>query len=192
MSIDAVILAAGYSGRAGVFKPAVEINGKSLLHHTIDSVTAHCEHIIIVGGYQFEKIVALLENYPETTIVMNNNYAQGMFSSVQRGLREVTADHFFILPGDQPAIQPNTIHQIAECHAEIVQPRCNGKKGHPVKIHSRYLPELLSMPETAVLRDFMHAHDPFILDVDDPGINMDADTPEDIQRLQNHMKKERK
>lgn len=190
MTIDAIILAAGYSERAGTFKPAETVCGKPLLLHTIDSVLAVTERVIVVGGYQFDLILELTKVYPELTVVKNENFPDGMFSSVLRGLREVTSERFFVLPGDQPAIRKATILQIAECRKAIIQPRYNGKKGHPVLIGSQFIPELLSMPAGAVLRDFMHAHDPFILDVDDPGINMDADTPEDLSRLQEYMGKE--
>ncbi len=70
----------------------------------------------------------------------------------------------------------------------MFNPAIKAKKGIRL-IHQKYIPEIMAMPETATLRDFMHAHTAFILDVDDLGINLDADTPEDIHFLSNYMNK---
>ncbi|HDR05067.1 MAG TPA: nucleotidyltransferase family protein [Candidatus Marinimicrobia bacterium] len=187
MSADAIVLAAGYSERAKCFKPLVYIGKKTILQHAIDCLRPFCENIIIVTGHNYLDIHNLFINDPQIILSRNKEYHKGMFSSVRQGLRHVSNERFFILPGDQPAIKIETIGQIAKCPGEIIQPRCNGKKGHPVLIHQKYIQEILAMPESRVLRDFMHAHNPIILDISDPGINMDADTPDDIHKLYNYM-----
>ncbi|MDD3094623.1 MAG: nucleotidyltransferase family protein [Candidatus Marinimicrobia bacterium] len=193
MKIDAIVLAAGRSERAGLFKAAADLGGKPLLWRSIESFAGICERIIVVGGYRFGDIQELLENMPGLVIRENKNYEKGMFSSVQTGLHALQSDAFFLLPGDQPLIAARTYRRMAQQDADIVVPRYQGKKGHPVFFRASCIPEILAMPETAVLRDYIHAHGKVcILDVDDPGILMDADTPGDLERIRDYYFKQRK
>lgn len=187
MKIDAIVLAAGRSERAGLFKAAADLGGKPLLWRSIESFTGICERIIVVGGYRFGDILELLENMPGLVIRENKNYENGMFSSVRTGLRALQSDTFFLLPGDQPLIAPRTCRRMAQQDADIVVPRYKGKKGHPVFFRASCIPEILAMPEPAVLRDYIHAHSNVcILDVDDPAILMDADTPGDLEQIREY------
>ena len=190
MSIDGVILAAGFSERAGQFKPALDLGGKPILVRCIESMTGVCDYIIVVAGFNMGRIIELVGEFPKVTVVKNNNFELGMFSSVRCGIRGVTANRFFILPGDQPVVKPATFRQIVDIEADIIVPRYNGKKGHPVLFDSYLIPEILAMPDTAILRDFIHSKETYILDVDDPGIGMDVDTMEDYQKIQTYFTEE--
>ncbi|MBN2602399.1 MAG: nucleotidyltransferase family protein [Candidatus Marinimicrobia bacterium] len=183
MSIDGVILAAGYSERMGLFKPALDIAGKPLLIRCIDSMAAISDRIIVVGGFNSEKIIELVNQTPKVVIVKNEYFQQGMFSSVRRGIREVQGDRFFIIPGDQPAVKTETYQKLLAEKGDIVIPRYNGKKGHPVLFNSQLIPEILIMPDTVTLRDFIHSKKATILDVDDPGIGLDVDTLADYEKI---------
>lgn len=186
MSIDGVILAAGYSERAGQFKPALDLGGKPLLIRCIESMAEICDRIIIVAGFNFGRIIELVDDLPKVSVIENENFKLGMFSSVRRGIREVTANRFFIIPGDQPVVKSSTLKKVADIKADIIVPRYNGKKGHPVLFASRLISEILAMPDTAILRDFIHSNETYILDVDDPGIGMDVDTMEDYQKIRTY------
>jgi len=186
LSIDGVILAAGYSERAGQFKPALDLGGKPLLIRCIESMAEICDRIIIVAGFNFGRIIELVDDLPKVSVIENENFKLGMFSSVRRGIREVTANRFFIIPGDQPVVKSSTLKKVADIKADIIVPRYNGKKGHPVLFASRLISEILAMPDTAILRDFIHSNETYILDVDDPGIGMDVDTMEDYQKIRTY------
>lgn len=186
MSIEGVILAAGCSERAGTFKPSFDLGGKTLLIRSIESMSAVCDRIIIVGGCHFPELETLLADLPDIILVRNTDYKKGMFSSVQAGVRKVKGDAFFLLPGDQPMVKPQTFRAMAAAEAEIVVPRFRGKKGHPVFFRAGCIPEILALPDTEILRNYIHAKaDVRILDVEDPGINLDADTPGDLQKMRN-------
>lgn len=190
MSIDGVVLAAGFSERAGQFKPALDLGGKPLLVRCIESMADVCERIFVVAGFNYAKINELVKNLPNVQTVKNDNFELGMFSSVRRGVREVRGGRFFIIPGDQPVVKPATFRKIADVEAEVVVPRYNGKKGHPVLIESRLIPEILAMPDTAILRNFIHSKAAAIVDVNDPGIGMDVDTLDDYERVKTYFEEE--
>ncbi|RKY58800.1 MAG: nucleotidyltransferase family protein [Candidatus Neomarinimicrobiota bacterium] len=190
MSIDGVVLAAGYSKRVGQFKPALLLDGKPILERCIENMQPVCDRIIVVGGYKIREIAGLIQHLPDITLVENKNFEDGMFSSVQCGIREVTGDRFFLIPGDQPVIKTETFQRLLDDLGDIVIPRYKGKKGHPALIAGRFIPEILAMPPTATLRDFIHSKENVIVDVDDPGIGLDVDTIEDLKKIERYIKGE--
>ncbi|MCD6233956.1 MAG: nucleotidyltransferase family protein [Candidatus Marinimicrobia bacterium] len=186
--IEGVILAAGFSQRAEAFKPALLLNGKPLIRHCIDSMRSVCDRIIIVGGHAFETLRDLCVGDSDLLLVFNEKYELGMFSSVQCGLRAVKGEKFFLVPGDQPVVKPDTFRQMLKAEGTLIVPRYKGKKGHPVLFTSSHIPGILSLPENSILRDYIHSRDVTLLDVDDPGIGMDVDNPDDLKKIQTYIR----
>lgn len=182
--IEGVILAAGCSQRAGTFKPALLLNGKPLIRHCIDSMRPVCERIIVVGGYDFETLRDVCVGVPDLVLVFNEKFESGMFSSVQSGLRAVKGEKFFLIPGDQPVVKTETYRQMLKAGGTLIVPRHKGKKGHPILFASSHIPGILSMPEEAILRDYIHSQDVTILDVDDRGIGLDVDNLHDFHKIE--------
>ena len=56
VKIDGVILAAGFSERAGQFKPALDLGGKPILVRCIESMTETCDQTIVVAGFNVDRI----------------------------------------------------------------------------------------------------------------------------------------
>ena len=183
MTVDGIILSAGFSERALDFKPALDIFGKPLLIRTIESMSNFCEKIIVVGGYNFSKLSDVVQDTKKVQLVKNENFNMGMFSSVRYGIQQMQSDRFFIIPGDQPVVRTETFQMMLQNKDDIVIPRYKGKKGHPVLFNSKLIPEILKYPDTEILRNYIHSKEVKIIDVDDPGIGMDVDTPEDYQRV---------
>jgi CTP:molybdopterin cytidylyltransferase MocA len=52
------------------------------------------------------------------------------------------------------------------------------------------IPEILAIPDTAILRDFIHSKETFIVDVDDPGVGLDVDSPEDYEKIKVYFQEE--
>ncbi len=189
MSVDGVILAAGYSSRAGDFKPGLDLYGKTILQRTIESMSELCEHLIVVGGHQFEIIRNMVSNMPKVKVVKNEHVELGMFFSVKTGIAIVEADRFFIVPGDQPAVRAETYKTLIGYNVDIAIPRYHGKKGHPVLFNSTLIPEILSWDDSEILRNYIHSKDNVaIIDVDDPGIGLDVDTTEDYRKIKEYYK----
>ncbi|MCF7833006.1 MAG: nucleotidyltransferase family protein [Candidatus Marinimicrobia bacterium] len=189
MSVCGVILAAGYSSRVGDFKPALNIFGKSILQRSIESMSDLCGQVIVVGGHEIEKIIEIVGDISKVKIVKNEHVELGMFSSVRVGVAHVNADRFFVLPGDQPVVRKSTFETLLEKGGDIIIPRFKGKKGHPVLFSAHCISEILALPDTAILRNYIHSKkDVKILDVDDPGIGMDVDTSEDYEIIKEYYK----
>ena len=111
----------------------------------------------------------------------------GMSRSLIAGVK-ATADSsgWVIALGDMPYIKPATIRKVAdaiELGALIALPTYQGKRGHPVGLSSRLLPELSGIQGDEGAREVVrrHAEDCRLIACDDdPGLLQDIDTRDDL------------
>jgi molybdenum cofactor cytidylyltransferase len=181
---DGVVLAAGLSRRAGCPKLELPMGGRTVIEHSVASLAAFCDRVIVVVGWRAERVRDLLTGVEGVHCVLNEAYEEGMFSSVRVGLAHVRAGRFLLLPGDQPMTRPETIRRLLAAEGEIVIPSFRGRKGHPVRIDSRAIPDILAEPPTGTLRDCIARRGYTTVEVDDPGIHQDIDTLADYDALQ--------
>lgn len=185
MGTDAVILAGGYSSRANAFKMELKLEGKPVLQHVIDAFIPICTHIVVVGGYQIERIYPLVPKYEDkVTVVYNTDYSSGMFSSVKKGIGEVTGSRFFLTPGDCPLLSTDTCRQLLEYGGQIVKPVCRGKGGHPVLLSCECIKEILAEPDESNLKIYLAKKQVIQIETEDEGILLDVDTPVDFEKAE--------
>jgi molybdenum cofactor cytidylyltransferase len=188
--VDGVVLAAGFSSRAGTFKMALEIDGKPLIRHTVDTMRNFSSQQIVVAGYEIQRIVTLLNGYPGLRVVYNQYYESGMFSSVKEGVKYVTADWFFFTPGDIPMVSPQTYEALLKARsgspdAEVFIPVCNSRKGHPILVKGTLKKEILSEPQDSNLKVLINRNSFVPVVVEDHAIHLDVDTIEDYHKVVN-------
>lgn len=118
---------------------------------------------------------------------INENFAEGMLSSVQAGFRALPADAeaAVVMLGDQPFLPARVVDAVVEAFRQsgkgIVVPAFQGRRGHPVLIGLKYRDEVLALDPKDGLRRLMRAHpeDVFEAEVEDANILRDMDVPED-------------
>jgi molybdenum cofactor cytidylyltransferase len=111
---EGILLAAGRSSRAGVFKMELELAGKPLLLWSLETMAAVCERVIVVAGFAPEKILRLVNNRPGVEVTVNENFAAGMLTSIQAGIRLVRAPRFSF-PVTYPWSMPGSIASCWRC-----------------------------------------------------------------------------
>ncbi|MDX1378606.1 MAG: NTP transferase domain-containing protein, partial [Anaerolineales bacterium] len=123
--------------------------------------------------------------------VRNREYDKGgMLSSIQCGLQAMNSQAKSVLIGlgDQPQVQAGSVEMVCnafyEAGSDIVVPSFQRRRGHPWLVARPLWDEILNMEPPRSLRDFLNAHHEKIeyINVDDPGVLADLDTPEDYQR----------
>ncbi len=184
MSAEGIILAAGLSQRAGVYKMTLDLGGKKLIERAVEGMYGVCSRIFVVSGHNAEVIRGIFQNDPKITVVYNSRYTEGMFSSVREGVSHITAERFFILPGDHPLIGRQTYEKMLAAEGDIIIPAYQSRKGHPILIDGRLADEILHDKRNASLRDFVGRHSVNLLKVDDEGILYDIDTLADYEAAQ--------
>ncbi len=189
--IAGLILAGGASRRMGTPKALLQIGAETFIDHLVGLFDPVVSPVIVVLGHDSELVRRGMVSRSPVTFVVNPQPERGMLSSLQCGLREVPslADAVMFSPVDYPNCQGTTIIRIAaefRTHAcEVVIPICRGVKGHPVCISRRVAEELLTTPLTGQARDVIRQHigTTVFVEVDDPGITNDVDTPEEYRTL---------
>ena len=116
---------------------------------------------------------AQLVNCPEADAGLGHSLACGV-----RARRDAAG--WVIALADMPAVSPATIvavrDAIASGHAAAA-PTHRGQRGHPVGFSRACLDALLSLSGDAGARSVLAAHEPLLIEVDDPGCLLDIDTP---------------
>lgn len=172
-----IVLAAGHGRRfarsgGATHKLDALLAGVPVLQRVLDSVAA--------SGLPFHLV------RPGAT-----SAADGMGDSIARGVA-ATADApgWLILPGDLPLIRPETLLRVARelSLSPVVQPFCNGSRGHPVGFAAQCRDALLALRgdqgAAAIVRGYRETGQVRVLELDDLGIVTDIDTLDDLARAE--------
>jgi molybdenum cofactor cytidylyltransferase len=186
--VAAIVAAAGLSRRMGICKQLLDLGGKTALARCLETILAGgVEEIVVVVGVTGELLAAEAGRFP-VRVVVNDDPAGDMASSVRVGRAAIsaTASAVIVALCDYPLVLPATVASLKESHARepdcIVIPAHCGQRGHPLLIPRMILEELQG---DLTLRDLVRgAPDRLrVIEVNDPGILFDMDTPEDYRRL---------
>jgi molybdenum cofactor cytidylyltransferase len=187
MGVEGIILAAGLSSRAVSYKMTLAFNNKTVIENTIDNMLDFCNRIIIVGGYKIENLQPIAHRYSKVTLVLNEDYMQGMYSSVKKGMSCIREDRFFFTPGDYPLISPEVYRELLVHKAPVVIPTFAGKKGHPILFNNSVAYDVLHCASYKTLRDAIRNKYTVLIEVNCKGIMMDLDTIEDYKMMLNQL-----
>jgi molybdenum cofactor cytidylyltransferase len=169
--ITGLIISAGKSSRMGEYKPLMNYAGKSFLNQIISKLDTVCHCIIIVTGYNSEKlksqtIKSLGEQGQDSIIkkiifIKNNEYEKGMFTSLKSGLKEIRNTcpetlwvlyHFIDQPGLPDDFYPAFIKNIDSSH-NWIQPSFNKQNGHPILLGKELYNIILDSSDSSSLRE---------------------------------------
>jgi CTP:molybdopterin cytidylyltransferase MocA/HD superfamily phosphodiesterase len=190
-AIAAVILAAGQSVRMGGFKPLLPLGGTPVIERVARLfLAAGIGHVAVVTGHRAPEIHQAVTPL-KIHCVTNPDYRQGMFTSVQTGLRNLPCGcaAAFIHPADIPLVRRHTIRRMTAAFRAaspaILYPTFDERRGHPTLIRSDLVPAILAWHGRGGLRAFLQGHDDESLElpVVDEAILLDMDTPQAYRRM---------
>ncbi len=193
-SFAGVILAAGASTRMGRDKALLPWHNGTFLSAAIRALQASTELVIVVAGANAANLERIVDA-EAAFMVRNPDPAQGQFSSLQCGLREVLnrgRDAAIVTLVDRPAATRLTVEQLKNAFLAgndavwAVVPEYQSKHGHPIIVGREMLEAFLRAPATSSARDVEHEHQNHVayLAVNDPAVVANVDTPEDFEKLQ--------
>jgi molybdenum cofactor cytidylyltransferase len=186
----AIVLAGGLSTRMKQFKPLLPLGDETITDHIIGAFLNSGANVLLVAGYRHDDIAAGIKKR-DITIVYNQDYEKGMFSSIQAGVRQLESKYqaFFINPVDIPLVRTSTIRQLMEAAGEnpdkIIYPVFGGERGHPPLIPGTLIPDILGWEKGGSLKAVLKANEKRAMEVPvaDSYILFDIDTPEDYEVL---------
>jgi molybdenum cofactor cytidylyltransferase len=185
--IWAIILAAGESKRMGSPKLVLPFRGKTIIENVIENISrSEVENIVLVLGADSEKIIKAVEGM-DVKHCYNENYSQGMLSSVKCGFSSLP-HHFrvaLVFQGDQPMIGPDITNALINAYKKsgkgIIIPTFEKKRGHPLLLDSKYRDNIMKLDGGEGLRAIAYRfpHDVFEVKVNTQNVLKDIDTEED-------------
>ena len=168
--------------------------GTSILGHLLSEwQELGAIQIAVVRAANDDALEAELDHlgFPPANRICNLAPEQGMFSSIQCAaawpgwLPAVT--HWAIVLGDQPHVRRQTLRQVLEFSAahpdQVCQPARRGHGRHPVLLPKQVFQQLAGT-KAATLKEFIAAlaGRVALCELDDPGLDLDIDRPEDYER----------
>ncbi len=194
LKLGVVILAAGASSRMGRPKLLLPWGATSVLGHLIaqwrDLEAGQTTVVCAATDHALQAELDRLK-FSADQRISNPTPESGMFSSIQCAARwphwKPALTHWAIVLGDQPHLERETLRALldfAAAHPEnICQPGRGGRPRHPVLLPARVLAQLKASP-AADLKQFLqtHAEQRALCELDDAGLDLDLDQPEDYQR----------
>jgi len=191
-SIGVVILAAGASSRMGKPKLLLPWGTTSILGHLIRQwEAARAKQIAVVCAVGDDGILAELDwlGFPPANRVYNPEPERGMFSSIRCAVEwngwhpEIT--HLAIVLGDQPHLRNATLRVLVDfvaAHPDTVcQPSRQGRRRHPVLMPRGVSGRLRASP-AGNLKEFLQNEMVATCELEDPGLDLDIDRPEDYEK----------
>lgn len=186
--IAGIVLAGGRSRRMGRPKGTLKIGDETFLERAVRVLReGGCADIVVVLGADEEEPVRLTASSGVRAARSSGGPEQ--IDSLRAGLRALPAavEAAVVIPVDHPLIEPRTVASVVErfeeCSAPVVRVSHEGRHGHPVLFAASVFDELLSgeLPDGA--RTVVRAHTADVVDVevDDPGVLIDIDTPADYE-----------
>ena len=194
--IAAVILAAGHSSRVGRSKALLphRDGGTSLVRHAITQAkSAGLKTVIVVGregDAELEREVAVAGG----TFIANPEPDRGQLSSLLAALDalgsdELIVDGVLVLPVDVPLVSGGVLRAVVLAAegtaAPIVRAAHHGVHGHPVVFKREIFDELRAADPALGAKAVVRADPARVVDVEvnDPAVLADVDTPADYERL---------
>ena len=196
--IAVIILAAGKSSRfsQGGAKLVADFDGRPLVRWAVDAATAsRANSVIVVTGYAREQIEAAIGD-ARVVFVHNEDYATGLASSLRAGLAALPreAAGAVICLADMPKVTSSLIDRLiarfarvcGEAHAIV--PVHKGLWGNPALIARPLFARIASLDGDEGAKRILREPTTKVIElpVEDAGVLVDIDAPEDLGNLLGH------
>lgn len=187
-----IVLAAGKSSRLGKPKQLLAYQGKSLLQHTFDTaLQTTMRPVVVVVGADSDTVRKETKG-TEVDTVYNEEWQEGIASSLRCGLTAVQKDNsdvdgIIIMVCDQPYVSTLLLNDLVNKQIETGKPivTCNYGEtiGPPALFHKSFFPLLMKLKGDAGAKKIILKHSNEVATVLFPKGSVDIDTKSDYEEL---------
>jgi CTP:molybdopterin cytidylyltransferase MocA len=181
-------MAAGLSRRMGAEKTLLPLAGATVLETVLGSLSrAEVRPVVVVVRRDLER-GRLLAERAGALVVENPHPEAELLSSIRLGIAALDAaiDAFFLWPADHPLVAVETLRRLlaAGSPQTAALPTFQGRRGHPPLVGSALRPEIQSGTLEGGLRRLWRERAGCVreVEVDDEGVILDLNTPEQYAR----------
>jgi molybdenum cofactor cytidylyltransferase len=189
-AFEAILLAAGESRRMGYPKPLLKLGSRTFIEILAAAILQSVARLVVVVGAHADAVRGAIPADPRILVVENPDFLKGQLSSIKAALPRVgaAAAGALIHLADHPMVRAETFAAVVDSYRRARKPiaiaRYRGRRGHPGLFARELFVELAAAPEDQGARAVVSADPSRVayVDVDDPGVLADLDTPEDLER----------
>ncbi|WP_439475384.1 nucleotidyltransferase family protein [Algoriphagus formosus] len=191
MKTGLIILAAGSSSRLGRPKQLIEFQGKTLIQRAVKfAVKSKTNSLVVVLGWNPELIQSGFDS-TQTPSVINENWEEGIASSMQVGLRFLMEneqpDQVILMLCDQPFVDTKLLDQLILAKKKsgkgIVACTYSDTLGVPALFDQKYFEEMLALKGSEGAKKVILKNREDVFTVNFPLGEIDLDTEADIEKL---------
>ena len=193
--IGLIVLAAGASTRMGTPKQLLLFQGRSLLRSVAEAaIASRCDPIVVVLGSQADRIKLEVHTL-DLHIVVNQEWAKGMGTSIAAGMTALTAisqdlDAVVIALSDQPFVCSDLLNRLVQLYqatqSPIVASAYTNVLGVPALFDRSCFTELMTIDMDVGAKDLIKRHPEKVAQISFPKGAIDVDTPAQYQQLCSH------
>ncbi|MBC8384929.1 MAG: nucleotidyltransferase family protein [Candidatus Cloacimonetes bacterium] len=191
--VETVILSAGLSSRMGEDKALLHINGMTIIELIIKKLSGISSKVFVVLGGNYENVkkrVIVSEIYSDKIeFVYNEDHRLGMFSSIRKGIEQVSGRSFILLQMiDQPFIEQSVYRKLilnSDEHNLFFQPFYKNRIGHPVLMSPKAKELVLKYDNSASLKEVIEDHKirRKLVPVDDNSVFQNINTKDEFRKM---------
>jgi molybdenum cofactor cytidylyltransferase len=180
-----IVLAAGQGARFAGWQcqPGLSLGVSHVLGTTLRQALASQFRVVVVADASLHELVA--DHVATKDIVLLPGVGASIGQAMAAGVAACSdASGWLMLPADMPMVEPFTLQQVARhmnLHS-IVYAQHHGRRGHPVGFAAELYTELVTLRGDDGVRRLMARYPSLAVEVDDPGVLLDADPGLDAMR----------
>lgn len=179
-----LMLAAGLSSRMGQWKMMLPWGEGTVLDSALNAALSFCDRVVLVTGFRGAELHWRYAENPRITLCHNENFTDGMFSSIRCGARRVGDGHVFLALGDMPAVSSEVYRTLWQQRGALcLIPEYQQGKGHPVLLPPAMRHKVLAMQKDTSMKALIAEHGLRRIAVAERAIHWDLDTPEQYQQM---------
>ncbi|HKI90219.1 MAG TPA: nucleotidyltransferase family protein [Draconibacterium sp.] len=192
VNIPIILLAAGGSTRMRRPKQLLPWGNKTLIEHEVETLLKTDSPVNVVLGAKANLVGPVVEKY-DVHISRNNNWENGMGSSIATGVRDLiqkfpVADGVLLALVDQPLVPPEHFQSILGIFQpgkkQIIASIANsGWKGVPVLFDKYYFEELQNLNGKEGAKKIIQQHRHAVKYIECGNLLEDMDTPKAYQQM---------
>ena len=180
-----VVLAAGQGSRfgAGAHKLAQRLGDSTVLGTTLQQAVASGLPVVLVTTAALAPLAAERLPAADVVVVSDADALLGMGRTIASGIAaRPHAAGWLILPADMPLARPASMRAVAAALEQhpVAYAQHKGRRGHPVGFAAELYSELVVLTGDEGARRITARYPAYGVEVDDPGVLLDIDTPADL------------
>ncbi len=162
------------------------LDGLTVLECTLRAALASQLPCLVVTTAELAPLASRQLARRDVLVLSPGEAARGMGYSIAAGVAERSGSPgWLVLPADMPRVKASSLQAVAAALSQqiVVHAQHLGRRGHPVGFAAELYSELVQLDGDDGARRVAARYPAVGLELDDPGVLQDVDTPDDLAAL---------